>query len=71
MWVLEHQCGRVDVLLLHTLTAAQVDGVLYAFINLFGAGILVSRIGQLHQRAVCERRQDLGRLEFVIGSIRT
>lgn len=52
--VLEHQCGRSDVLLLHALTAAQVDGVLYAFINLLGTGIPVSRIGQLHERAVCE-----------------
>lgn len=68
MCVLEDQRGTRDVFLLHALSAAQVNGMLYPFINLFAAGVPVPRIGQLHH---CDWRQDLERSELIIRTFNT
>lgn len=52
--VLEHQRQRSDVLLVHALTAPNLDGMFDAFVNLLGGGL-----PYVGHRAVCKGGQDL------------
>lgn len=57
MRVLEDQLEGGDVLVVHALAAAHLDGVLDALVDLLGGGL--ARVGQLGQGAIGEGGQDL------------
>lgn len=59
MCILKHQRGWSDVLLTHTLTAAEINSMLYPFVDLFGCRSAHWGCRKLCVRAMGEGGQDL------------